>query len=130
MHRVQEEEDAGVNLQLGSFSEEQTLSISDLRFLLEHKRADSDPNTLGDIFDKTYQYADKFCRSKNQAAIDEARAVVDKYSSIHPFEGALLRNLQPENYEEAYVLIPSLEAKIPMEHLDELLDDLSKVQQF
>jgi len=97
--------------------------------LLQMKQTGTDPSQLGDIFNKTLEYTQRFSRLKNKASIKEATEIFEHYKSIQPFEVAQINNLFPATYEEAIKLIPSLQS-YPEEEIKRLLEDLSKLRRF
>jgi len=123
------EEDAA-KLQLGPEFHKQKditfLSISEVGFLLQHKQTGTDPNQLGDIFNKTLEYTQRFSRLKSKATIQESLSILERYS-LAPYEAAQISNLFPDNYEEAVKLIPSLQ-HYKEEEIKSLLDDLMKLR--
>lgn len=92
------------------------------------------------------EYAQHFSKYRNKDAIVELKrcapffnrstplmprdcSTLSKYS-LEPFEVAQLATLVIESPEEAYALIPSLEARMQRDTLDELLKDLEQVRRF
>jgi len=102
------------------------LSISEVGFLLQHKQTGADPAQLGDIFNKTLEYTQRFSRLKSRATITEATSILERYN-LAPFEAAQISNLFPETYEEAIKLIPSLQ-QYKEEEIKNLLEDLMKLR--
>ncbi|PSN53907.1 DNA-directed RNA polymerase II 16 kDa polypeptide [Blattella germanica] len=79
------------------FENAETLLISEVHMLLEHRKA------------------------QNESAEEEQEFSEKK---LHKFELASLANLCPETPEEAKSLIPSLEGRFEDEELRQILDDI------
>uniref|UniRef100_A0A6B2LR90 RNA polymerase Rpb4/RPC9 core domain-containing protein n=1 Tax=Arcella intermedia TaxID=1963864 RepID=A0A6B2LR90_9EUKA len=123
-----EDEDVS-RLQLGpDFEGKEMLSISDVGLILQNQVPKYDPSQLTDVFNKTLEYTQRFSRLKNKATMQEANMLL-KDTELHPFEQAQIKNLCPENVEEAQGLIPSLAGR-DADMLLEVLENLSKLRKY
>lgn len=126
------------------FENAETLLISEVHMLLEHRKAQNesaeDEQEFSDVFMKTLTYTDRFRKFKNKETISAVRKWVIQMSiniivdticfsllnqkKLHKFELAAIANLCPETTEEAKSLIPSLEGRYEDEDLQTVLDDI------
>ncbi|XP_071451405.1 DNA-directed RNA polymerase II subunit Rpb4 [Hetaerina americana] len=123
----QPEEDAA-DLQFPKeFENAETLLISEVYMLLEHRKAQNESaeeeQELSEVFMKTSTYTDRFRKFKNKETISSVRNLLMQ-KKLHKFELASLANLCPETPEEAKSLIPSLEGRFEDEELRQILDDI------
>ncbi|XP_022908415.1 DNA-directed RNA polymerase II subunit Rpb4-like isoform X2 [Onthophagus taurus] len=109
------------------FENAETLLISEVHMLLEHRKAQNesaeDEQEFSDVFMKTLTYTDRFRKFKNKEVISAVRNLLSQ-KKLHKFELAAIANLCPETAEEAKSLIPSLEGRFEDEDLQALLEDI------
>ncbi|RZC39163.1 transcriptional adapter 2-alpha [Asbolus verrucosus] len=109
------------------FENAETLLISEVHMLLEHRKAQNesaeDEQEFSDVFMKTLTYTDRFRKFKNKETISAVRNLLMQ-KKLHKFELAAIANLCPETTEEAKSLIPSLEGRFEDEELQAVLDDI------
>lgn len=93
---------------------------------------------MGDAFNKTLAYAKRFSGytdtlsdsssihalreelyNKSFVTIDNEGGVQER--KLHPFEIVAMLNLEPEDYDEAVALIPSLQHKFDEKEIEEVL---------
>ncbi|CAG9806232.1 DNA-directed RNA polymerase II subunit Rpb4 [Chironomus tepperi] len=121
------EEDAADLLFPKEFENAETLLISEVHMLLEHRKKQNESSEeeqeFSEVFLKTYNYTENFRKFKNKETITAVRALLSS-KKLHKFELAALGNLCPETPEETKALIPSLEGRFEDEQLREILDDI------
>uniref|UniRef100_A0A1B6ME97 DNA-directed RNA polymerase II subunit RPB4 n=1 Tax=Graphocephala atropunctata TaxID=36148 RepID=A0A1B6ME97_9HEMI len=109
------------------FENAETLLISEVHMLLEHRKAQNESaeeeQEFSDVFMKTLTYTDRFRKFKNKEIIASVRNLLTQ-KKLHKFELASIANLCPETPEEAKALIPSLEGRFEDEELRQILDDI------
>ncbi|KAG8232093.1 hypothetical protein J437_LFUL012453 [Ladona fulva] len=109
------------------FENAETLLISEVHMLLEHRKAQNESaeeeQELSEVFMKTLTYTNRFRKFKNKETISSVRNLLMQ-KKLHKFELAALANLCPEAPEEAKSLIPSLEGRFEDEELRQILDDI------
>ncbi|KAG8269031.1 DNA-directed RNA polymerase II subunit rpb4 [Homalodisca vitripennis] len=92
------------------FENAETLLISEVHMLLEHRKAQNESaeeeQEFSDVFMKTLTYTDRFRKFKNKEIIASVRNLLTQ-KKLHKFELASIANLCPETPEEAKALIPS-----------------------
>ena len=112
------------------FENAETLLISEVHMLLEHRKQQNeqaeDEQELSEVFMKTLNYTQRFAKFRNRETIASIRwdtgLLTESYvttcrrsllmgKKLHKFELAALANLCPESPEEARSLIPSLEGR-------------------
>ena len=112
---------------LTEFENAETLLISEVHMLLEHRKKQNESSEeeqeFSDVFLKTYNYTGLFRKFKNKETIASVRSLLMS-KKLHKFELAALGNLCPEAPEEAKALIPSLEGRFEDEELRQILDDI------
>ncbi|CAG2164011.1 unnamed protein product [Oppiella nova] len=123
----QTEEDA-TELQFPKeFEKAETLLISEVDMLLEHRKAQNESaeeeQELSEVFMKTLSYCQRFSRYKNRETIAAVRSLLTQ-KKLHKYELSQLANLCPETPDEAKALIPSLEGRFQDEELRHILDDI------
>ncbi|XP_074600028.1 RNA polymerase II subunit D [Brevipalpus obovatus] len=127
------EEDAGELQFPGEFQQAETLLISEVLMLMEHRKEQNDEREddqeLNEVFTKTLSYCQRFSKFKNRETISAVRAQL-QLKKLHKFEFAQLANLCPETPEEAKALIPSLETRFTDEDLRQILDDIQTQRSF
>ncbi|XP_046669532.1 DNA-directed RNA polymerase II subunit Rpb4 [Homalodisca vitripennis] len=109
------------------FENAETLLISEVHMLLEHRKAQNESaeeeQEFSDVFMKTLTYTDRFRKFKNKEIIASVRNLLTQ-KKLHKFELASIANLCPETPEEAKALIPSLEGRFEDEELRQILEDI------
>ncbi|XP_077285740.1 RNA polymerase II subunit D [Arctopsyche grandis] len=109
------------------FENAETLLISEVHMLLEHRKAQNEAaeeeQEFSEVFMKTLTYTDHFRKFKNKETIQSVRNMLIQ-KKLHKFEVASLANLCPETAEEAKALLPSLEGRFEDEELRITLDDI------
>lgn len=129
----QTEEDATELVFPKEFDAAQTLLISEVKTLLEHRKQSNesaeDEQELSNVFVKTLNYCQRFSRYKNRETISAVRQLLTQ-KKLHMFELAQLANLCPETPEEAKALIPSLEGRFQDEELRLVLEDIQTQRSF
>lgn len=123
----QPEEDAA-DLQFPKeFENAETLLISEVHMLLEHRHQQNEnaeeEQELSEVFLKTHTYTNRFRKFKNKETIASVRSMLAQ-KKLHKFELASLANLCPETPEEAKALIPSLVGRFEDDELRQMLDDI------
>jgi DNA-directed RNA polymerase II subunit RPB4 len=123
---------AGREMNLGEWSETETLSLSEARIVLERalemrqKRGENveEAETLV----KTRDYLEIFAVFKDLSAAEQVEQLINSIgSNLDKFERSQLKSLLPTCADEAKALIPSLEKKVEDGHLDESeLDSICK----
>lgn len=109
------------------FENAETLLISEVHMLLEHRKAQNESaeeeQEFSEVFMKTLTYTNRFRKFRNKETIAAVRNLLMQ-KKLHKFELASLANLCPETPEEAKALIPSLEGRLEDEELRTILDDI------
>ncbi|XP_011495952.1 PREDICTED: DNA-directed RNA polymerase II 16 kDa polypeptide [Ceratosolen solmsi marchali] len=109
------------------FENADTLLISEVHMLLEHRKAQNESaeeeQEFSEVFMKSLTYTNRFRKFKNKETIAAVRNLLSQ-KKLHKFELASIANLCPENPEEAKALIPSLEGRLEDEELRTILDDI------
>ncbi|CAG0908627.1 unnamed protein product, partial [Cyprideis torosa] len=131
---VQEvQEDASDLVFPKEFEDAETLLISEVHMLLEHRKQQNESSEedleLSEMFMKTLTYCQRFSKFKNRETIASVRSLLMR-KKLHKFEVAALANLCPETPEEAKCLIPSLESRFTEDELREILDDMQTKRSF
>jgi DNA-directed RNA polymerase II subunit RPB4 len=80
------------------------------------------------MLNKTLNYLDHFARFTQKENVEAVERLLSTQKDLAKFERAQLGSLGCENADEAKTLIPSLADKIRDEDLQDLLDELSKLQ--
>ncbi|XP_055305933.1 DNA-directed RNA polymerase II subunit Rpb4-like [Sitodiplosis mosellana] len=109
------------------FQNAETLLVSEVHMLLDHRKKQNEladeEQEFSEVFLKTFTYTDIFRKFKNKETITAVRSLLTQ-KKLHKFELAAIGNLCPEVPEEAKALIPSLEGRFKDEELKEVLDDI------
>ncbi|XP_008214078.1 DNA-directed RNA polymerase II subunit Rpb4 isoform X1 [Nasonia vitripennis] len=109
------------------FENADTLLISEVHMLLEHRKAQNESaeeeQEFSEVFMKSLTYTNRFRKFKNKETIAAVRNLLSQ-KKLHKFELASIANLCPETPEEAKALIPSLEGRLEDEELRTILDDI------
>ncbi|XP_074030179.1 DNA-directed RNA polymerase II subunit Rpb4 isoform X2 [Leptinotarsa decemlineata] len=110
------------------FENAETLLISEVHMLLEHRKDQNesaeDEQEFSEVFMKTLTYTDRFRKFKNKETISAVRNLLMQTKKLHKFELAAIANLCPESTEEAKSLIPSLEGRFEDDELKAVLEDI------
>ncbi|KAK3103170.1 hypothetical protein FSP39_016984 [Pinctada imbricata] len=129
----QAEEDASELQFPKEFENAETLLISEVQMLLEHRKQQNESaeeeQELSEVFMKTLNYTGRFSKFKNRETIAVVRQVLMN-KKLHKFEIAVLANLCPDNAEEAKSLIPSLEGRFEDDELQQILEDIQTKRSF
>uniref|UniRef100_T1J3Q6 DNA-directed RNA polymerase II subunit RPB4 n=1 Tax=Strigamia maritima TaxID=126957 RepID=T1J3Q6_STRMM len=129
----QTEEDASELQFPKEFENAETLLISEVHMLLDHRKTQNESaeeeQELSDVFMKTLNYTQRFSRFKNRETISAVRSLLTQ-KKLHKFELAQLANLCPDNPEEAKALVPSLEGRFEEDELSQILDDIQTKRSF
>ncbi|KAI9560112.1 DNA-directed RNA polymerase II subunit RPB4 isoform X2 [Daphnia magna] len=127
------DEDAAVLQFPKEFENAETLLISEVHMLLDHRKLQNesaeDEQELSEVFMKTLNYTQRFSKFKNRETIAAIRSLLMQ-KKLHKFELAALANLCPESPEEAKSLIPSLEGRFEDEELRQILEDIQTKRSF
>ncbi|XP_074097296.1 transcriptional adapter 2A isoform X2 [Cotesia typhae] len=109
------------------FENAETLLISEVHLLLEHRKAQNelaeDEQEFSEVFTKSFNYTERFRKFKSKEMISAVRSMLMQ-KKLHKFEVASLANLCPEMTEEAKSLIPSIEGRLEEEDLRTILEDI------
>ncbi|GAA5801500.1 hypothetical protein HPULCUR_006948 [Helicostylum pulchrum] len=128
-----DQEDASI-LKLGpEFENAQCLYISEVRIILEAQEDSKENGTINrpstNVMSKTLDYVRAFSRFSNIESVREVRQVLLK-ENMAQFEVAQIANLCCEDAEEAKALIPSLENKVEVPELQEMLSQMLTIKKF
>lgn len=125
-------EEAAANLNLGDFQDVDTLTLSEaalvLNALVSKRRADRKNVNETEMLGATLKYLDNFARFTQKENVEAVERLLSAHKDLAKFERAQLGSLCCENADEAKTLIPSLQDKIKDEDLQDLLDEISKLQ--
>ncbi|PNY27145.1 DNA-directed RNA polymerase II subunit rpb4 [Tolypocladium capitatum] len=125
-------EEASATLNLGEFQDVDTLTLSEaalvLNALVAKRRNDRKNVNETEMLNQTLNYLDHFARFTQKENVEAVERLLSSHKDLAKFERAQLGSLCCENADEAKTLIPSLADKIKDEDLQELLDEVSKLQ--
>ncbi|KAH6997754.1 HRDC-like protein [Ilyonectria robusta] len=125
-------EEASANLNLGEFQNVDTLTLSEaslvLNALVAKRRNDRKNVNETEMLNQTLNYLDHFARFTQKENVEAVERLLSAHKDLAKFERAQLGSLCCENADEAKTLIPSLADKIKDEDLQDLLDEISKLQ--
>jgi len=125
-------EEATAHLNLGEFQNVDTLTLSEaalvLNALVAKRRNDRKNVNETEMLNQTLSYLDNFARFTQKENVEAVERLLSAHKDLEKFERAQLGSLCCENADEAKTLIPSLQDKIKDEDLQELLDEISKLQ--
>ncbi|GFR90040.1 DNA-directed RNA polymerase II subunit RPB4 [Elysia marginata] len=128
-----QEEDASELQFPKEFENAETLLISEVQMLLDHRKQQNESaeeeQEQSEVFMKTLNYCERFSKFKNRETIAAVRSSLMQ-KKLHKFELATLANLCPETADEAKSLIPSLEGRFEEEELQQILDDIKTKRSF
>ncbi|KAL6854695.1 HRDC-like protein [Trichoderma novae-zelandiae] len=125
-------EEASAVLNLGEFQDVDTLTLSEaalvLNALVAKRRNDRKNVNETEMLNQTLNYLDHFARFTQKENVEAVERLLSAHKDLAKFERAQLGSLCCENADEAKTLIPSLADKIKDEDLQDLLDEISKLQ--
>ncbi|KAH0524768.1 hypothetical protein TsFJ059_007225 [Trichoderma semiorbis] len=125
-------EEASATLNLGEFQHVDTLTLSEaalvLNALVAKRRNDRKNVNETEMLNQTLNYLDHFARFTQKENVEAVERLLSAHKDLAKFERAQLGSLCCENADEAKTLIPSLADKIKDEDLQDLLDEISKLQ--
>ncbi|CAG9938481.1 hypothetical protein V2G26_014682 [Clonostachys chloroleuca] len=125
-------EEASATLNLGEFQNVDTLTLSEaalvLNALVAKRRNDRKNVNETEMLNQTLNYLDHFARFTQKENVEAVERLLSAHKNLEKFERAQLGSLCCENADEAKTLIPSLTDKIKDEDLQDLLDEISKLQ--
>mmetsp|Transcript_17006 Transcript_17006/g.29261 ORF Transcript_17006/g.29261 Transcript_17006/m.29261 type:complete len:151 (-) Transcript_17006:239-691(-) len=142
---MSQEEDSST-LRLGSeFQDETCLSNAEVAIRLQKAKItyENEDKQVPEVFEQTLSYVNRFSQIKdpvaNEAVAIELRnelemKVWDKFDDngqreevkLAQFELVALMNLNPEDYDEAIALVPSLQSKVSEERINEVLEKINR----
>ncbi|KAL3314470.1 DNA-directed RNA polymerase II subunit rpb4 [Cichlidogyrus casuarinus] len=135
MSALQDEYDAAELKFPPEFEKGEALMLSEVKYLLEHRKAQNDNNSGPDIelpptFTKTLNYVMLLSKFTNRETIESVRNLL-AMRNFHSFQLASIANLLPETSEEAKCLISSLDCpKYSDEELQQVLDEIQSKRSF
>ncbi|KAL2756171.1 hypothetical protein ACRALDRAFT_1076514 [Sodiomyces alcalophilus JCM 7366] len=119
-------------LDLGEFQNVDTLTLSEaslvINALVAKRRGDRKNVNETEMLTQTLNYLDAFSRFRQKENVEAVERLLSAHKQLAKFERAQLGSLCCETAEEAKTLIPSLADKISDDELQELLDEISKLQ--
>ncbi|KAG9257060.1 DNA-directed RNA polymerase II subunit RPB4 [Emericellopsis cladophorae] len=135
-------EEASTVLNLGEFQDVETLTLSEASLVLNaivqrrreraaKVRPDGAPQmnlNETEMLHTTLQYLDHFSRFTRKENVEAVERLLRSHRELEKFERAQLGSLCCENADEAKTLIPSLQDKIDDADLQDLLDEITKLQ--
>ncbi|EGX90462.1 polymerase (RNA) II (DNA directed) polypeptide D [Cordyceps militaris CM01] len=125
-------EEASTILNLGEFQNVDTLTLSEaslvLNALVAKRRNDRKNVNETEMLSQTLSYLDHFARFTQKENVEAVERLLSTHKDLAKFERAQLGSLCCESADEAKTLIPSLTEKIKDEDLQELLEEISKLQ--
>ncbi|CEJ90721.1 Putative RNA polymerase Rpb4 family protein [[Torrubiella] hemipterigena] len=125
-------EEAGTNLNLGEFQHVDTLTLSEaslvLNALVAKRRNDGKNVNETEMLNQTLTYLDFFARFTQKENVEAVERLLSAHKNLAKFERAQLGSLCCEDADEAKTLIPSLTDKISDDDLQDLLNEISKLQ--
>ncbi|KAL7921719.1 RNA polymerase Rpb4 family protein [Trichoderma austrokoningii] len=125
-------EEASASLNLGEFQHVDTLTLSEaalvLNALVAKRRNDRKNVNETEMLNQTLNYLDHFARFTQKENVEAVERLLSAHKDLAKFERAQLGSLCCEKADEAKTLIPSLADKIKDEDLQDLLDEISKLQ--
>ncbi|KZZ96039.1 RNA polymerase Rpb4 family protein [Moelleriella libera RCEF 2490] len=125
-------EEASATLNLGEFQNVDTLTLSEaalvLNALVAKRRNDRKNINETEMLNQTLSYLDHFARFTQKENVEAVERLLSAHKDLAKFERAQLGSLCCGNADEAKTLIPSLTDKIKDEDLQDLLDEIAKLQ--
>ncbi|KAJ4165600.1 hypothetical protein LMH87_007224 [Akanthomyces muscarius] len=125
-------EEASATLNLGEFQNVDTLTLSEaslvLNALVAKRRNDRKNVNETEMLNQTLSYLDHFARFTQKENVEAVERLLSAHKDLAKFERAQLGSLCCENADEAKTLIPSLADKIKDDDLEDLLQEISKLQ--
>ncbi|KAF2648745.1 hypothetical protein K491DRAFT_722294 [Lophiostoma macrostomum CBS 122681] len=138
---AQQEEELGAEPKLGDFEDVHALSVSEAHAVItavhaQRKKKDAGMNPLGgdrvhndsQQINQFLEYMETFARYKEAHNLHALSATLESHPELTSVEKAMLGSLACDSADEAKTLIPSLANKATDEELQELLDEMSKLQ--
>ncbi|KAF4998817.1 DNA-directed rna polymerase ii subunit rpb4 [Fusarium heterosporum] len=125
-------EEATAVLNLGEFQDVDTLTLSEAALVLNalHAKRKNDRRNVNttEMLNSTLTYLDNFARFTQKENVEAVERLLSAHKNLAKFERAQLGSLCCEGSDEAKTLIPSLADKISDQDLQDLLDEISKLQ--
>ncbi|KAF5690265.1 DNA-directed RNA polymerase II subunit RPB4 [Fusarium denticulatum] len=125
-------EEASAVLNLGEFQDVDTLTLSEAALVLNalHAKRKNDRRNINntEMLNSTLTYLDNFARFTQKENVEAVERLLSAHKNLAKFERAQLGSLCCEGADEAKTLIPSLADKISDQDLQDLLDEISKLQ--
>ncbi|KAJ0121435.1 hypothetical protein N8I77_004380 [Diaporthe amygdali] len=126
------DEDVSTNVILGEFQDVDTLTLSEaslvINALVAKRRNDRKGFQETEILAQTVDYLDAFARFKQKENVEAVERLLSSHKNLNKFERAQIGSLCCDSAEEAKTLIPSLANKIDDDVLQDLLDQMAKLQ--
>ncbi|KAK7745362.1 RNA polymerase B [Cytospora paraplurivora] len=126
------EEEATDDVKLGEFEGVDTLTLSEanlvIHALVAKRRNDRKNFQETEILAQTVDYLDAFARFKQKENVEAVERLLSSQKQLNKFERAQIGSLCCDSAEEAKTLIPSLVHKLDDDTLQELLDQMAKLQ--
>lgn len=126
------EEDVSSDVILGEFQDVDTLTLSEaslvINALVAKRRNDRKGFQETEILAQTVDYLDAFARFKQKENVEAVERLLSSHKNLNKFERAQIGSLCCDSAEEAKTLIPSIANKIDDDVLQDLLDQMAKLQ--
>ncbi|POS76076.1 DNA-directed RNA polymerase II polypeptide [Diaporthe helianthi] len=126
------EEDVSTDVILGEFQDVDTLTLSEaslvINALVAKRRNDRKGFQETEILAQTVDYLDAFARFKQKENVEAVERLLSSHKNLNKFERAQIGSLCCDSAEEAKTLIPSIANKIDDDVLQDLLDQMAKLQ--
>lgn len=116
--------EAGRDLKLGEFADEDTLSLSEARIVLlktlDHRNQSGSGFEEPETSAKAREYLEIFANFKDLAMAEQVEGLINRLGTgLEKFEKSQLKSLVPTCADEAKAIIPSLEKKCEEGVVDE-----------
>ncbi|KAH8788602.1 RNA polymerase Rpb4 family protein [Diaporthe sp. PMI_573] len=126
------DEDVSTDVILGEFQNVDTLTLSEaslvINALVAKRRNDRKGFQETEILAQTVDYLDAFARFKQKENVEAVERLLSSHKNLNKFERAQIGSLCCDSAEEAKTLIPSIASKIDDDVLQDLLDQMAKLQ--
>ncbi|KKY32282.1 putative rna polymerase rpb4 family protein [Diaporthe ampelina] len=126
------DEDVSTDVILGEFQDVDTLTLSEaslvINALVAKRRNDRKGFQETEILAQTVDYLDAFARFKQKENVEAVERLLSSHKNLNKFERAQIGSLCCDSAEEAKTLIPSIANKIDDDVLQDLLDQMAKLQ--
>ncbi|KAI3400294.1 hypothetical protein diail_3675 [Diaporthe ilicicola] len=126
------DEDVSHDVILGEFQDVDTLTLSEaslvINALVAKRRNDRKGFQETEILAQTVDYLDAFARFKQKENVEAVERLLSSHKNLNKFERAQIGSLCCDSAEEAKTLIPSIANKIDDDVLQDLLDQMAKLQ--